>query len=121
MKTGIVVFAHGSSVAEANEAVHAVARQFSRAGGYDRVEVGFLDVTPPTLADAVATLAGEGVTRVVIIPYFLTLGIHLQRDMPRIIDELRGIHTHVRIDVTPPLDGHPALLEILLDRAREGV
>jgi sirohydrochlorin ferrochelatase len=118
LKTGIILFGHGSTVASANEAVQTVAQTFARGGGYDEVEVAFLDCAPPTLAAAVATLAARGVTRIVVIPYFLTLGIHLQRDLPRIIAGLEGIHKGVQIEVTPPLDGHPALVEILLDRAR---
>ncbi len=121
MKTGVVLFAHGSSVAGANEAVHRVARDFARASGYDCVQPAFLEQSPPDLREAVNLLvSSRGVNRVLVIPYFLTLGIHLQRDLPRIIDELRRIHVHVRIDVTAPLDGHPALLEALLDRAQEG-
>ena len=60
-----------------------------------------------------------GATRVLVIPYFLTLGIHLKRDLPRIATELRGIYKGIRIDVTEPMDGHPALLDVLLDRAKE--
>jgi sirohydrochlorin ferrochelatase len=55
---------------------------------------------------------------VIVIPYFLTLGIHLRRDLPRIVEGIGSIHPGVRIDVTEPLDGHPSLVGILLDRAR---
>lgn len=118
MKSGIILFAHGSTVESANEAVYAVARDFVRAGGHTEVEVAFLDCARPDLADAVESLAGRGINDVLVLPYFLTLGIHLQRDLPRIINDLANIHQGMRIDVAPPLDGHPALVEILLDRAR---
>lgn len=121
MRTAIVVFAHGSSVPAANETVRVVAARLAQAGGYDYVEPAFLEQCAPDLQEAVRSLVERGATRILIIPYFLTLGIHLQRDLPRIVEELRGIYDHVRIDVTPPLDGHPALLEILLDRAAEGL
>jgi sirohydrochlorin ferrochelatase len=113
--TGIVLFAHGSTVESANDAVHAVTAELARRTG-EWVETAFLDCVPPRLADAVGTLVTKGATRIVVIPYFLTLGIHLQRDLPRIADELRRIYEGVDIDVTEPLDGHPALLEILVDR-----
>lgn len=118
MQTGIILFAHGSTVAAANDAVFALARRLAEQGGYRHVEVAFLDCAPPALPDATAALAAAGVERIVVIPYFLTSGIHLERDLPRIIAELARIHTGVSVEVTPPLDGHPALLEILLDRAR---
>jgi hypothetical protein len=43
----------------------------------------------------------------------------LQRDLPSIVKELSRINKGVRIDVAPPLDGHPALSQILQERARE--
>jgi len=54
-----------------------------------------------------------------VIPYFLTLGMHLQRDLPRLVEEIRAAHPGLEIQVTPPLDGHPALIDALLGRARE--
>jgi hypothetical protein len=35
------------------------------------------------------------------------------------VKEISREHGSLPIEVTPPLDGHPALLEALLDRARE--
>lgn len=119
--TGLVVFAHGSSVAGANEAVTRVTERMAAEGGYALVETAYLELARPDLAEAVARLAGRGATRIVVIPYFLTLGIHLRRDLPRIVEELAGIHEGVRIDVTEPLDGHPSLVAILLERAREAL
>jgi sirohydrochlorin ferrochelatase len=117
-KTGFVVFAHGSSLAAANEAVEAAARALARHGGYAHVRAAFLDPVSPGLGDAVASLAEAGVSRVIVIPYFLTSGIHLQRDLPRIVERLVRIH-NLEIQVSASLDGHPALVDILLDRARQ--
>jgi sirohydrochlorin ferrochelatase len=56
-----------------------------------------------------------------VVPFFLTLGIHMRRDLPAIVDDLRQIHSGVNIEVTPPLEGHPALAEIVLARAEESL
>ena len=119
--TGFVVFAHGSSVETANQAVRSVTAEFARAGGFTLVEPAFLEQAQPDLPAAVARLASAGATRIVVIPYFLTLGLHLQRDLPRIVDSISRLHQGVRIEVAPPLDGHPGLLSVLLDRAGEAV
>ena len=117
MRIGIVIFAHGSSVPSANEAVRVVAEAAAAAGGFERVETAFLDAQP-NLGEAVARLADSGVTRILVVPYFLTLGIHLQRDLPAIVEQLVQVHQNVQIRVTPPLDGHPALTQVLLERAQ---
>lgn len=117
--TGYVVFAHGSSVESANEAVRAVTVQLRERGGFEFAEAAFLEGGTPDLRGAVEVLRGRGVEAVVVIPYFLTLGLHLQRDLPRLLREIESIHPGLRIEVTPPLDGHPAMIEALLDRALE--
>jgi sirohydrochlorin ferrochelatase len=118
--TGIVIFAHGSSVPSANEAVRVVAEAAAAAGGFEHVETAFLEAKPG-LAEAVARLAGSGVSRILVVPYFLTLGIHLQRDLPAIVKQLAQAHRNVEIRITSPLDGHPALAQVLLDRARKAL
>ncbi len=117
--TGYIVFAHGSSVESANEAVRSVAREFARAGGYRAAIAAFLEGGKPDLSAAVGELAAQGVSAVVVLPYFLTLGLHLQRDLPRIVAEARRANPGIEIEAAPPLDGHPAMIEALLDRARE--
>jgi sirohydrochlorin ferrochelatase len=115
VRTGIIVFGHGSSVPSANEAVKLVAADAARLGGWDSYETAFLEASP-LLKDAVASLAGLGIKSILVLPYFLTLGIHLQRDLPRLVDALESEYG-VAIRVAPPLDGHAALSRILVERA----
>jgi len=118
LTTGIVVFAHGSRLEPANESVRAVARQLAAAGGFRAVETAFLELGEPNLQGAVEALVAQGVRDILVVPYFLTLGIHLERDLPRIINKLAGLFGNVKIRAAAPLDGHPALVGVLLDRIR---
>jgi sirohydrochlorin ferrochelatase len=121
MKTGIAIFAHGSAIESANDAVREVVRQFEARGGFDLVEPSFLELGKPDLAGAVEKLVARGAGRIVVVPYFLTLGKHLQRDLPRIAGEIQTLHPGVEIHVTAPMDGHPSLAAILIDRAAAAV
>ncbi len=118
MSTGIIVFAHGSRVESANEAVRAVAAGLARAGGLLHVQAAFLELGRPDLEGAVASLAEERVERIIIVPYFLTLGLHMERDLPRLVSDISSKYNGLQIAVTPPLDGHPGLIDVLLDRVR---
>ena len=120
VNTGIVIFAHGSSVPSANQAVRIVAEAAATAGAFEQVETAFLEARP-NLAEAVARLADSGVRRILVVPYFLTLGMHLQRDLPAIVAQLAKAYENVEIRVTAPLDGHPALVQVLLDRVNTGL
>jgi len=119
VKTAYIVFAHGSRIEAANDAVRALAAELAHRGGYELVEVAFLDCAPPDLSTVIGRLAEQGATRIVVIPYFLTLGRHTAEDLPRIAAEASRIHNGIRVDIAPPMDGHAALIGILLDRARE--
>jgi len=119
-KMGIVVFGHGSSVPSANAAVARVAMEAAATGTFPLCETAFLEVAP-TLKDATAKLVAAGAEHILIIPYFLTLGIHLQRDLPRMVNDLLPLFPGITMRVTPPLDGHPGLSAIVVDRAREAM
>ena len=116
--TGLIVFAHGSRIENANEGVRAVARDLAKMGSFRHVEPAFLELGQPDLAGAVDLLIAKGVERVVVLPYFLTLGLHLERDLPRIVSDLAAAHPGIQIQVAPPLEGHPALVEVLFARAQ---
>lgn len=118
MRIGIAIFAHGSAIESANESVRLVSQQFAASGCFTLVESAFLELGQPDLSVAVSRLVDGGARRVIVVPYFLTLGKHLQRDLPRLVSEVAAQHPGLAIEVTPPLDGHPGLVSILLERAR---
>jgi len=117
--SGIIVFAHGSRVESANEAVRAAARDLVRVSGCEQVMAAFLELGEPDLETAATRLVQNGVERLVIIPYFLTLGLHMERDLPPLVQRIVDSHPGLRVDVTPPMDGHAGLVEILADRFRD--
>ena len=119
MKIGIAVFAHGSAVESANDAVCRMVRRFRDQSGRHLVETAFLELGRPDLPEAVESLIQRGAEKIIVVPYFLTLGRHLQHDLPRIVEKISSIHPEVEITVVPPLDGHPALVAILNDRVAE--
>ena len=121
MTEGFIVFAHGSRIESANQGVRELAAEFARAAGGVPVEPAFLELGEPDLAGAAALLMGRGVRRIVVIPYFLTLGIHLERDLPQLVGAIQAANPGLQIELRPPLEGHPALLQILLDRSKEAI
>lgn len=88
----------------------------AESGGH-AVEAAFLELGQPDLHGAIGRLVDAGFGRVIVIPYFLTLGLHLQRDLPGLVQKACDGYPQMEIEVTPPLDGHAGLVSILLDRA----
>lgn len=117
--TAIVLFGHGSRVEEANEGVRTVARQIEEAGPYHHVRAAFLELGQPDLPGAVDEAVGAGFQRVIVIPFFLTMGVHLRRDLPNLVAPLKQKHPHVEIEVGQSLEGHPLMASIILGRVKE--
>jgi sirohydrochlorin ferrochelatase len=118
---GILIFAHGSSVPEANETIARLAEEVSRATGYDYVRPSFLELAEPNLLAAVARAWQAGIPRVVVVPYFLTMGIHLRRDLPKLIAEAQQRFPEMDIRLAESLDGHPLMARLVTERAREAL
>lgn len=118
-RAALIVFAHGSRVEEANEAVRRVAAQAAGRCGFKLWETAFLELAPPDLPAAVGALTERGARRIIVTPYFLTMGVHLTEDLPRILRSIAEQHPGVELECAPPLDGHPALVDIVSTRARQ--
>jgi sirohydrochlorin ferrochelatase len=119
MTQGILLFAHGSPVEEANDGVRELAGKIEAAGPYRYVRAAFLDGGEPDLAGGVARAADAGIERLVIIPYFLTVGLHLRRDMPKLIDAARSKHPAMAISVGQSLEAHPLMPSLIISRIKE--
>jgi sirohydrochlorin ferrochelatase len=112
----LVVFAHGSRIESANVAVRDVAADLAQAGNFPLVEAAFLELGRPSLEEAVDRLYEQGVRRVLVVPYFLTPGRHLELDLPRLISDISHKYKDLYVSSVASLDGHPGLVQILLDR-----
>ena len=120
-KLAIILFAHGSVVEEANQGVHDLASEIRNRGRFHFVRAAFLDCAHPNLGEAIAEAVQAGSVRVIVIPYFLTMGIHLQRDLPNLIAPERERYPQVTIDVGQSLEGHPLMRSIILERVEQAL
>jgi len=115
----VLLFAHGSAVEPANDGVRRLACEIQDGGAYAYVRAAFLGPGQPELGTAVAEASEAGFRRIVVIPYFLTLGTHLRRDLPRLVAAERRKHPRLEIQVGRSLEDHPAMASLLLSRIRE--
>ena len=118
-RIAIVLFAHGSAVEEANQGVRALAKKIQAAGSYSYVATAFLGPGRPELGAAIAKAVEAGYRHIVVLPYFLTLGIHLRRDLPKLVAAERRKHPHVKIQVGRSLEDHPEMASLILGRIQE--
>jgi sirohydrochlorin cobaltochelatase len=116
-RSSIILFAHGARDPEWAAPFHRIAARLREVRPNVPVRLAFLELMQPALADAVAGLAAEGITRITLVPLFLAQGGHLKDDLPRLLDEIRRRHRGVTIDVTPAIGDSEVLTSAIADWA----
>jgi len=117
--TALLLIAHGSREAGANDDLAHVAAAL-RQRGFAVVE-SFLELAEPDIDAAGARCAARGVGSVVLVPYFLSAGVHVRRDLTAARDRLAARFPGVEFRLAEPLGRHPLLLDVVEERAREAI
>jgi sirohydrochlorin ferrochelatase len=117
--TAVLLIAHGSRHKPANDDLHALAARFAARGQYPVVEACFLELAEPNIAAGGSRCVARGASRVLMIPYFLSAGVHLLRDLTAARDELSRSQQGVEFLLGPPLGPHPLLDELVAARIGE--
>jgi sirohydrochlorin ferrochelatase len=120
MRTALLLIAHGSRHAEANADLHHVADQLQQRG-HPVVVASFLELAEPDILAGGRQCVASGATRVVLVPYFLSAGVHVRRDLRQARDELAKEFPQVEFLLAEALGRHPLLLDVVEQRAREAV
>lgn len=117
MKKALLIVGHGSRSPEAADTFLELVSFVRDRNEYDFVEGAHMELAEPRIEDAAAALVEQGVASIVIVPYFLYEGMHIKRDIPAMIEELRRLHPGVRFTMAAPIGFEPVLAEIVLRRA----
>lgn len=119
VEKGILLLGHGSRRQDANEGLKALAAMAAAGLGVP-VEPVYFQFGRPTLAEGVARLVAEGKKEIIIIPAFLFPGMHLHKDVPGALEDLRRQYgDEVRFVLTPCIGPDPRLAEIVWERIQE--
>ena len=121
MKTAILLMAHGSRIPEANDAVREIAAMVRELGGYGIVEVSYREMHLPNIQQGIDACVAKGAERVLLLPYFLFVGAHVQEDLPEEMAEARKRYPQVEFAMGPHLGVHRKLAELVGERASEGL
>lgn len=116
----VLLIAHGSRRAEANDDLVKLAELISARGIYAFVEVSYLEITSPTILEGGRTCVARGATRVLMLPYFLSAGVHVVMDLESFRQKLADEFPKVQFVLCPHLGLHPLMADIVLDRLATG-
>ncbi len=130
-KIGVVLVGHGSRLPYGKDVVSKLGEMYKQNSDY-LVEVGFMNMSKPSIPAAINMLAKQGVQKIIVTPVFLAHGVHTKQDIPHILglddshehghghshheEETEEIEFEGEIIYTEPLGADARLVEIISDR-----
>ena len=120
-KTGIVIIGHGSRLKSANDAVRKAVREIKARSRCKVVEPAYLQLCRPDLSGAVRRAVKAGCRQIIIVPFFLSLGNHVTKDIPAAIQREARIHKNIKFVYTKNIGQDPRILNILMDCITEAL
>ena len=115
----ILLIAHGSRRASANEDLAWLAEQVRTRRPGAIVEIAYLEIAGPDISAGGAICVEQGARTVTMLPFFLAAGDHVTRHLAEHRDQLAARFPDVAFELRGPLGRHPALIDIVLERLDE--
>ncbi len=115
MSRALILFAHGARAASWAAPFERLREMTQARMPEVPVTLAFLELMTPSLPEQVAALAAQGVTRVTVVPVFLGQGGHVLRDLPLMVEQLRGTYPQVDISVAGAVGEDPQVQRAMTD------
>jgi sirohydrochlorin cobaltochelatase len=124
-KRGIIVIGHGSRL-PFNKDVISFQADMLRGKGYDNVSIAFNEFDEPQIETVFDNMMRSGVTEIIVLPLFISLGAHLKHDVPGKICLRDGITEDsfvkdgrkVTVRYAAPIGSDPRLTDIIANKIR---
>ena len=113
----VILLGHGSRVEKAGGDMERVAAILKGRHGFPMVEYCFMSRLPPHFPETLAGLVARGATWVLVIPYFLHMGLHIRLDIPEMMQQAAANYPGLRLQ----LGGNLGYDDILVDLVRKRV
>ena len=112
----LLIVAHGSRRSEANEQVRRLTQNIRNKvfNYYEKVDCAFLEIANPSTQQSIDELVESGVKSIKLLPYFLTIGSHVEEDIPRIIKEKEKDYPDVQIEMMDYIGNHQGIFDIII-------
>ena len=124
---GVMVIGHGSrDSVSSNKDIMEMNADRLRRRGFKNVAYTFNEFCEPTIADAVGSLAAAGVDRIIAVPLFVAMGLHLGEEVPEQIGipaysqggEITAGGRKIEVRYTRPVEDDARLLETMVAGAK---
>ena len=115
----LLLVAHGSRRQESNLEIESLSKKIAKIESkeFDKVMPAFLEFASPSIPEAIKKCSEIGAAKVTILPYFLSAGVHITRDIPNEISEASQNTPDLDIQIANYFGSRDEIAEILMKTA----
>jgi sirohydrochlorin cobaltochelatase len=115
----VVLFAPGNDEARLRKSFEELVGTLRNELGKDRVRLAYVSAGSPSLAEVADEAANNGVTKLRILPLFLTQGGPLEKEIPEQVAVVRAQVPGITVELLPSVGEHPRMKTLIHALARE--
>ncbi len=117
----VMIVGHGSRSLKSQEDFKKIVDITAKKMTHTKVYGTNMELAEPVMDDTIDQIVAEnnGLSEIVVVPFFLFEGIHIKRDIPEKLNEFREKYPDVKFTFGRPLGADPALVDVLLGRISE--
>ncbi|MEK7990732.1 MAG: CbiX/SirB N-terminal domain-containing protein [Thiotrichaceae bacterium] len=114
--TSLLIAAHGSRRSKSNLEVQQLTQTIrEKAGGkYLSISHAFLELAQPSIGEGIDECVRLGAEQILLLPYFLSAGRHVQQDIPEEVAAKQAQYPQVKIHITAYLGASDAIADMML-------
>ena len=117
----VMIVGHGSRSLKSQEEFKKIIDVMKEKLAHTKVYGTNMELAEPIMDDTIDQIVEEnnGLSEIVVVPFFLFEGIHIKRDIPEKLNEFREKYPDVKFTFGKPLGADPILADVLFERISE--
>lgn len=109
---GVLIVGHGTRHEAGLQELRELAQAVANLEPDSLVQSCFLELSPPTIAEAIKEMAGRGVRRLIAAPIMLFSAAHVQVDIPQEVADAATEHPELEVSIAGHLGCHDKMIEL---------
>jgi precorrin isomerase len=115
----VILLGHGSRLPKAGEDMRQVAHRIQAKTGHPSIKICNMQFLGPTFDEVFDQCRVDGAKRIIVIPYFLHIGVHMREDIPAMLREKADLHPEIEIILGNNLGYDERLADVVIQRIAE--
>ena len=121
LETAVIIIGHGSRAPSASKDMETVAEKMRGKKIYGMVETCSMSRTGPFFPETLEKCVKHGARMVVLIPYFLHMGLHTRLDLPAMMQEQARKYPGVKMVFGKHLGFDDSMVDLVMKRVEESL